>query len=72
MQRNPLAVLRCQQRDSTLFVSTLPVDSSKLGVVGHHSRYCLDADTRVVLCETHDLAFVTSLVVEPSFLARVY
>ena len=31
MQGNPLAVLGCQLRDSTLFVSTLPVDSSTLG-----------------------------------------
>ena len=30
VQGNPLAVLRCQQRDSILFVSTLPVDSSTL------------------------------------------
>ena len=47
MQGNPLAVLRCQQRDSILFVSTLPVDSSTLGVADHHSRYCLDVDTHV-------------------------
>ena len=40
LQGNPLAVLRCQQRDSILFVSTLPVDSSTLGVADHHSRCC--------------------------------
>ena len=41
-QGNPLAVLRYQQRDSNLFVSTLPVDSSTLGVADHHSRCCLE------------------------------
>ena len=38
MQGNPLAVLRCQLRDSILFVSTLPVDSSTLRVADYHSR----------------------------------
>ena len=33
---NPLAVLGCQLRDSTLYVLMLPVDSS-LGVSDHHS-----------------------------------
>ena len=40
VQGNPLAVLGCQLRDSILFVSTLPVDSSTLGVADHHSRCC--------------------------------
>ena len=40
VQGNPLAVLRCQQRDSILFVSTFPVNSSALGVADHHSRCC--------------------------------
>ena len=35
---NPLAGLGCQLRDSILFVSTLPVDSSTIGVADHHSR----------------------------------
>ena len=30
MQGNPLVVLRCQLRDSILFVSTMPVDGSML------------------------------------------
>ena len=38
MQGNPLAVLGCQLRDSILFVSMLPVDSSTLCVSDHHSR----------------------------------
>ena len=37
---NPLAVLKYQLRDSSLFVSTLPVDSSTLEVADHHSRCC--------------------------------
>ena len=37
---NPLAVLGCQLKDSILFVSTLLIDSSTLGVTDHHSRYC--------------------------------
>ena len=47
MQGNPLAVLRYQQRDSTLLVSTLPVDSSALGMADHHSRCCLGIDAHV-------------------------
>ena len=35
---NPLAVLKYQLRDSRLFVSTLLVDSSTLGVADHHPR----------------------------------
>ena len=72
MQGNPLAVLRCHQRDSILFVSTLPVDSSTLRVADHHSRYFLGVDTRVVTYAKHDYSFDSSLVVVPSFLARVY
>ena len=40
VQGNPLAVLGCQLRDSTLFVQKLPVDSSTLGVTDHHSSCC--------------------------------
>ena len=40
VQGNPLAVLGCQLRDSILFVSMLPVDSSTLEVADHHSRCC--------------------------------
>ena len=40
VQGNPLAVLGCQMRDSTLFVQKLPVDSSTLGVTDHHSDSC--------------------------------
>ena len=40
VQGNPLAVLGCQIRDSTLFVLKLPVDSSTLGVIDHHSGSC--------------------------------
>ena len=40
VQGNPLAVLGCQLRDSILFISTLPVDNSTLGVADHHSGYC--------------------------------
>ena len=36
IQGNPLAVLGCQLRDSSLFVSKLPVDSSTFGVADHH------------------------------------
>ena len=72
MQGNPLAVLRYQQRDSILFVSTLPVYSSTLRVADHHSRCCWSVDSRVVTSGTHDIAFVSSLFVELSFLAHVY
>ena len=40
IQGNPLAVLVCQLRDSTLYVLKLPVDSSILRVADHHSRCC--------------------------------
>ena len=40
IEGNPLAVLGCQLRDSTLFVQKLPVDSSTLGVTDHNSGYC--------------------------------
>ena len=40
MHGNPLAVLGCQLRDSTLFVQKLPVNSSTLGVTYHHSSCC--------------------------------
>ena len=40
MQGNPLAVLGCQLRDSTLFVQKLPIDSSTLGVTDHYSSCC--------------------------------
>ena len=69
---NPLVVLRCQQIDSILFVSTFPADSSTLGVADHYSRYCYNVDFRVFTGGTHDLAFVSSLVVETSFLGGVY
>ena len=71
MLGNLLAVLKFQLRDSCLFVSTLPVDSSTLGMADHHSRYCWDADSRVVSAGDHIKSFVSSLVVEPSFLARL-
>ena len=48
MLGNPLAVLKFQLRDSRLFVSTLPVDSSTLGVADHHSRCCYKDGFRVV------------------------
>ena len=40
VQGNPMAVLGCQLRDSTLFVQKLPVDGSTLGVTDHHSGCC--------------------------------
>ena len=55
-------------RDSTLLISKLPVDSSTFGVADHHSSCCLSVGTR----GKHDKVFISSLVVEPSFLARVY
>ena len=72
MLGNPLAVLKCQLRYFTLFVSTLPVNSSTLGVADHHSSCCLDVDSRVDADGEHVQAFVSLLVVKPSFLARVY
>ena len=59
MQGNRLAILRCQQRDSILFVSAFPIDSSTLGVVDHHSRWCYHVDSSVVSSGKHDLAFVS-------------
>ena len=53
MLGNPLAVLKCQLRDSSLFVSTLIVDSSTLGVADHHSKCCLCNDSHVVTTEKH-------------------
>ena len=53
MLGNTLAVLKCQLRDSSLFVSTVPVDSSTLGVSDHHSRCCLCNDSRVVVSGEH-------------------
>ena len=53
MLGNPPAVLKCQLRDSNLFVSTLPFDSSTLGVADHNSKYCLDADSCVVPAGDH-------------------
>ena len=50
VQGNPLAVLGCQIRDSTLFVQNLPVDSSTLRVSNYHSNCCLFVETR----EKHD------------------
>ena len=50
---NPLAVLKFQLRGSNLFVSTLPVDSSTLGVADHHSRCCQDADSHVFTAGDH-------------------
>ena len=50
---NPLAIPKYQLRDSSLFVSTLPVDSSTLGVADHHSRCCLVADSRGVPIGDH-------------------
>ena len=40
VQGNPMAVLGCQLRDSTLFVQKLPVDGSTLGVTDHHLSCC--------------------------------
>ena len=40
VQGNPMAVLGCQLRDSTLFVQKLPVHSSTFGVTDHHSGCC--------------------------------
>ena len=40
VQGNPLAVLGCQLRDSTLSIYKLPVDSSTLGVADYHSECC--------------------------------
>ena len=67
-----MAALKCQLRDPTLFVSTLIVDSSTLGVADHHPRCCYSVDSRVVSGGEHVSAFVSLLVVEPLFLARVY
>ena len=50
---NPLAVLKCQLRDSTFLVSTLPVDSSTLGVADHHSKCYKGVDSRVVSAGEH-------------------
>ena len=72
MLGNPLAVLKCQLRDSSLFVSTLPIDDSILGMADHHSRFYLDADSCIVPIGDHVLSFVSSLFVEPAFLAHVY
>ena len=49
VQGNPLAVLGCQLRDSTLFVSKLPVDSSTLGVADHHSGCLLEVLVHVLV-----------------------
>ena len=38
----------------------------------HHSRYCLGDDSHVVAVGDHVQAFVSLLVVEPFFFARVY
>ena len=51
MLGNPLAVLICQLRDSCLFVSTLPADSSILGVADYHSRCFQQVDSRAVAVE---------------------
>ena len=67
-----MAVLKWQLRDSSLFVSTLPVNTSTLGVADHHLRCCLGVNARVDTCGEHVQAFVSSLVAEHSFLARVY
>ena len=40
MQGNPMAMLGCQLRDCALFVQKLPVESSTLGVIDHHSGCC--------------------------------
>ena len=53
MLGNPLAILKCQLRDSSLFGSTLPVDSSTLAVADHHSKYCWGADSRVITTGDH-------------------
>ena len=53
MLGNLLAVLKCQLRDSSLFVSKLPVDSSTLGVADHHSRCYLSNDSYVVIAGEH-------------------
>ena len=54
MQGNPLAMLGCQLKDSTLFVKKLPVDSSKLGVADHRSGCCLRVGTGVGTRGKHD------------------
>ena len=59
MLGNPLAVLKCQLRDFSLFVSNVPLDSSTLGVAGHHSRSCWDADSHVVSVGDHVQSFVS-------------
>ena len=71
MQGNTLAVLGWQMRDFTLFVQKLPVDSSTLGVVDHHLGCCCCIGTHVSMRGNYDSALISSLVVEPSFLARV-
>ena len=40
VQGNPLAILECQMKDSTLFVHKLLAYSSILGVIDHHSGSC--------------------------------
>ena len=53
MLGNPLAVLKCQLSHSCLFVSTLPDDSSTLGVADHYSRCCQGKNSRVVAAKDH-------------------
>ena len=40
MHGNPMAVLGCQLKDSTLFMQKLLVDSSTFGVTDHYSGCC--------------------------------
>ena len=47
VQSNPLDILGCQVRDSTLFVQKLPMDSSTIVVTAHHSGCCFCVDTRI-------------------------
>ena len=46
-------VLKCQLRDSSLFVSNVPIGSSTLRVADHHSRCCQVVDSRVVAVGDH-------------------
>ena len=51
MLGNPLAILKCQLRDSSFFFYTLPVDSSTLGMADYHSRCFLCNCSRVIVAK---------------------
>ena len=70
--RNPLAVLECQLRDSSLFVSTLPVDSSTLGWLITIQDVVRMLVLVLLLLGIMSYPLFHPWVVEPSFLARVY